>query len=761
MFALALIAIAVFAAARDGNPGVAQAQSPPPFDLFEQRDRWYSDCCGSGPDVFPLDRTYVTAGATVEAGESAPCIPLGSTIGSTVWIEYIADRNGRLFIDLTGTDFDASVVVYSPESATSFLPSPPGGNLHSVACNLSQGDGDSMSLEIRRGTAYWIQIGGVNGAVGNARIRATCECRPPNDDFSEYAPSLYVNPYEPETTRTVSTALGTTQPGEIQPCANVGATVWYAIFAETPGDIVLDTAGSTFDTVLAIYQVRPDFAGWPPTLADLQLVACEDDGAGPAAITLDNDLYQQYYVQVGGANGASGNLTVTARCEPTCPPFNDNAGQAEWWEPPADMCCITTAGATLEEDEPQPCGAIGATVWYRVTVRGDTTLVIDSGQSDFDTVLAVYEPAAFSPPGAADVLECDASSSSERARVEFRADANVSYLLQAGGRGAATGQLGFRIDCDPSPCPPPNDSIVNPWWFDKPYGQPYEEVHDLRGATVEDGEPLDCGDMGHTAWWVIDMNAGRPSIPFMFDTANSTMPTAIAVYEAPMTYSPDGSLGASFDALRRVACDSGDGGSRAVSRFTASARPEGTRYYVQIGGRDGASGELHLTISCDGGCPPDHDNLAAAYYAPVGYEQFTDTRAATMEPDESRPCGNIGKTIWYRLDGAAPGDYGIRTNGSDYPTVIAVYRNDGFSPPGGLVSLGCSVAGAMTISVEPGFAYYIQIGGVDGSGGGLMARVDCISGCEVTSPPGGAIPGAGGVSGPDTGSGGYLPGARR
>jgi hypothetical protein len=395
-----------------------------------------------------------------------------------------------------------------------------------------------------------------------------------------------------------------------------------------------------------------------------------------------------------------------------------------------------------------------------VTVRGNTRLVIDSAQSDFATVLAVYEPRAFSPPGAADAVDCVAATAAGGARLAFDAQANVTYLLQAGGRDGSTGILGFTISCEPSPCPPRNDSIVSPWYFDRPYGDPYQELFDLRGATVERGEPLDCGNMAHTAWWVLDMYEGRSPIPFLFDTAGSTMPAAIAVYEAPLVYSPDGSLGASFDALRRLRCDVAEGGAGAVSRFTAVS---GTRYYVQVGGRDGATGDLAVMVSCDGGCPPDNDNVQQAWYPPFGFEQLIDTRAATLSPGEPQPCGNIGKTIWYRMDGPAAGEYRVTTAGSDYRTAIAVYRTEGWSPPDGLVSLGCSTSGAMTVSAESGSVYYIQVGGIDGAGGALMTRVDCVEGCAATSPPGGigVLSAGGSLVGPDTGSGGYLPRARR
>jgi hypothetical protein len=134
------------------------------------------------------------------------------------------------------------------------------------------------------------------------------------------------------------------------------------------------------------------------------------------------------------------------------------------------------------------------------------------------------------------------------------------------------------------------------------------------------------------------------------------MDTAIAVYEAPVgVFSPEGNYAASFDDLREIACEPGAAGADARVVFAASP---GHRYYVQVGGRDGASGDLHVTISCDGGCPPDNDNQAQAWTAPIGYRQFTDTRATT-EPGESKPCGN-GKTIWYHLPLPSLGEFMVR-----------------------------------------------------------------------------------------------------
>ncbi|MEO6207211.1 MAG: hypothetical protein ABIP77_04580 [Candidatus Limnocylindrales bacterium] len=81
------------------------------------------------------------------------------------------------------------------------------------------------------------------------------------------------------------------------PGDDFGRTLWYSI-AGTGGTITIDTAGSNFDTLLAVY-VRDD--------ADLMEVACNDDVFGDpvgstyqAAVTLETEVGTTYLIQVGG-----------------------------------------------------------------------------------------------------------------------------------------------------------------------------------------------------------------------------------------------------------------------------------------------------------------------------------------------------------------------------------------------------------------------------------------------------------------------------
>ena len=90
-------------------------------------------------------------------------------------------------------------------------------------------------------------------------------------------------------------------------CAPIGTTLWYAIEG-TGGPITLDTAGSDFDTVAAVY--TSDGSAW-------EEVACVDDVpvgsiglSFQSAVTWESVAGVTYYVQVGGFDGEFGRLRI-------------------------------------------------------------------------------------------------------------------------------------------------------------------------------------------------------------------------------------------------------------------------------------------------------------------------------------------------------------------------------------------------------------------------------------------------------------------
>lgn len=744
-FALAVLTIVTLIVREAPVPAARAQELGAVNDNFERRI--FLGPVDDVQDTFPFDLTQSSAGATLEQGEAAPC----ANIGASVWFEYYPDREGTLEVSTAGSNFDTVLTAYT-WGGTSFLPSPPGGAIAPITCNDNvDGTAQSrVSVPFSRSSTVLIQVAGRDGATGTLKIHADCNplCRPINDDL--VSPGYFgVDAYTPAISRIIRTTAASLEPGEERPCGDIGATVWWTFYADREDTLEIDTFGSNFDTVLALYE-RDVNTGAP------NFLSCDDNTQGSQSkLTISMTRGREYLLQAGGASGATGMLKMSARCVPGCRPSADNIG--DWYtEPPLEYSEFTTS-ATMQPDEPRRCGGIGKTVWLGVQVQGNARITLDAGASDFPVVAAVYQgDAAFSPPGGLSLIDCVARRGDAQPRITWDAEAGVTYWIQAGGRDGASGQLNMTVSCDPDPCPPYNDTHTYPdCCIGVPFTLPYHTVYDNRGATTEPDEPLDCGGMSKTVWVTAYGDvAGTRTHPFTIDTAGTRFPTAIAVYEAP-------SDGAPFSEMRRVACGVSDGATPARVQLEA---PPQKRFYVQIGGRDGASGEeLFVNADCVGPCPPGNDSAFTPNNLAPGDRPEVNTLGATMEAGEQTPCGNIGRSVWFIMDRNL-GDMRLSTEGSDFRTVIAVYTLEGMtSPPGGVRNLTCTTEPVTVVRTnDERSGFLVQVGGVDRAGGLLKLSADCVNTCPVGVPsqPGlGGFP-AGSIGGPDTGSGGYLPGAR-
>jgi len=108
----------------------------------------------------------------------------------------------------------------------------------------------------------------------------------------------------PAGTTSGSTGGYTLQPGEPHPCGHIGATAWFTIVPGTSGKLTASTAGSGFDTVLALYSGT--------AINSLHKIQCNDDvnGTLQSAVSGNVTAGQTYYVQLGGYRGATGSYAL-------------------------------------------------------------------------------------------------------------------------------------------------------------------------------------------------------------------------------------------------------------------------------------------------------------------------------------------------------------------------------------------------------------------------------------------------------------------
>lgn len=289
---------------------------------------------GYRPDTCP-NPLHDFLGAAVVLGSSLPSTSIGDTECATaepnearytsqvpvnsLWYSWTAPSN--LAVSVTtchpSTVIDTRLNIWSgPHNGTP-------GDLTFVATDDDDSDcqfGTTMStveLAPTTGTTYHFQVDGDGAERGVVRIVVREVERPDNDDLS----SPEVLPAG-ETTFSQTTDGASSQVGE--PAGScwfagnpVETSVWFAWTATATGAVRVDTAGSSYDTDLTIYDTSAGTA-----FADLVEIGCgADEGGPPDYLAAGQALVTQgqtYYFQVDGYNSATGTLQLAVTTPPTC-----------------------------------------------------------------------------------------------------------------------------------------------------------------------------------------------------------------------------------------------------------------------------------------------------------------------------------------------------------------------------------------------------------------------------------------------------------
>jgi hypothetical protein len=121
----------------------------------------------------------------------------------------------------------------------------------------------------------------------------------PNDP--SFVPAVAVRSYT--STQVFSSAGGTTSAGELLPCYGVGgASEWFGVVAEESGVMYVNTDGSSYDTVLAVYTYSPGGSG-------LDLLGCDNNSGldnRDSAVAVPVQAGQTNFIVIDGYNGAYG-----------------------------------------------------------------------------------------------------------------------------------------------------------------------------------------------------------------------------------------------------------------------------------------------------------------------------------------------------------------------------------------------------------------------------------------------------------------------
>jgi Tol biopolymer transport system component len=142
-----------------------------------------------------------------------------------------------------------------------------------------------------------------HGAVPAQRNEGQSTIPPLSNDDFEHAAPIDTIPFEAET----ETTGATRQAGEPDGCATVkdGGTVWFRYSAGMDGALSVDTFGSSYGTMLALYKGT--------RLDALERLACDEDARANAALGFVAGAGTTYYVQAGAALVTGGHLVLHLR----------------------------------------------------------------------------------------------------------------------------------------------------------------------------------------------------------------------------------------------------------------------------------------------------------------------------------------------------------------------------------------------------------------------------------------------------------------
>ncbi len=561
-----------------------------------------------------------------------------------------------------------------------------------------------------------------NGALTGVRVRpTTTSCATtmtvntsdgsagpsvPNDNLGG-ATAVGALPYAQTN---INTTAATIETNEQSPnCGSVGRTLWWRFTPATNMRVRAATTGSNYDTVLA---------AWTGTgLGALTQVACNDDSTGtgsPSAFETDLVAGQTYYFQAGGFGGASGNLNFSLSGV-TPPLANDGFGNAFGVSTLPYQASVVTTDATLETGEKTPtCAGIGKTAWWRFTPAVNMRVRAETTGSNYDTVLGGYRGTSLA--GLTQV-GCNDDSAGAGGPSSFEVDltAGQTYYFQAGGfseNGStpASGNLTFKLT--QLVIPPANDTFAAAAAVSTlPFSSSVSNV----GAGMDAQEPTpSCGNTGRTVWYRYTPSV-TTSVTADTQSSSAGFDTVLAAYR-----------GTSLGALTEVGCNDDAAGTGGPSSFQVTLTA-GQTYYFQAGGFRGEDGSVdqgtvgfRLTTA---GSPDQFGNAAAITALP--YTNTGSTATATVEAGEPAPaCMTIGKTTWFKYTPAGNQAVTVSTAGSNFDTVLAVWRG---TTIGGLTQVGCdddgvAAGGASRIaglSLTGGQTYYVQIGGYRDPGSGV------------------------------------------
>jgi hypothetical protein len=395
---------------------------------------------------------------------------------------------------------------------------------------------------------------------------------------------------------------------------------------------------------------------------------------------------------------------LTAGPAAAAPPANDNFANATALSGSSLTTSGTNVQATKQAGEPKHAGDLGgASVWYVWTAPSTGTFSVDTCNSDFDTLLAVYTGSAVN--ALTEVASNDeAPGCASQSQLAFHASNSTTYRIAVDGWSASgeippdTGNIALHLHLA---APPANDNFANAITLT---GTDTFVASSNASATKQIGEPNHAGNPGGSSVWYQWTAPATGTVSI--DTCFATFDTLLAVY-----------TGGSIGSLNLVASADDSCGPGSGVTFVAT---QGVTYHLAVDGSDTvpnppAVGFFGLFLYL--AQPPPNDNFANAQVL-SGFSAHAngDNFDASSEPGEPAHAG-IGPlvSVWYAWTAPASGQVTIDTCDSDFDTTLAVYTGNAVNSLNGVASNNnsptCPPRSRVTFTAAAGTTYRIAVDG--------------------------------------------------
>ncbi len=651
--------------------------------------------------------------ATIEKDE-----PLHSSVtgGHSLWYTWTAPSAGVVTMDTAGSEFDTLLAVYTGSVVT---------NLTEIASNDDYpGLGSLSQVKFRcvAGRLYRIAVDGSRGATGTLRLNLAVTPDAPaptvgNDMFANRFPLLWTSN---RISVTASNQLATRELTEPNHAGLTGGkSLWWTWVAPTNGSVRASTAGSDFDTLLAVYD--GNWFYYAPVASN------DDDPAAGLTSSVHFNVFAgvTYNIVVDGFNGDSGRivLDLAYSATPVGLLTNDYFAESTRLTNASFVQVASSTLATREALEPLHAGnAGGKSLWWSWTPELSGAAIISTKGSRLDTLLGVYtgsELATLSPLTSND----DPGSGTTQAEARFNAIAGTRYHIAVDGFDGANGLVMLSAAIDQAGPAPLNDNFS---YASSLSGTNIEIETTNIGATREKSEPLiSSTEGGKSLWWTWTAPADGALV---LSTAGSGFDTLLGLFSGT-TLVTLYSIASNDDFLPET-------GSRIKTTVTA-----GMTYQIAVDGYRGAVGNVRLSLQFMpfATTPPNNMFANRTVLSGMSNNVMSSTMKASRESYEPYHAGKSGgHSLWWEWTAPSNGTATVSTEGSDFDTVLAVYTgyslftltpvasNDDAAARGDFTS-------RLTFTAVAGTSYQIAADGYAGAAGNLRLNLFASS-ADSTKP---------------------------